>query len=128
MSHASKFRLFKRHQLFYIHRISLHNISARSIQIFKYQVFRAFLHLMLQNLIYYFIRSITRVTTISRPIECTSYATCISGCQLKQWTDVSAHLRVINALIPLISIAFSVHRFWTVPVCKLSFVYPIIET
>ena len=49
-------------------------------------------------------------------------------CQLKQSTDVSAQLRVINALIPLISIAFSVHRVWTVPVCKLSCVYPIIET
>ena len=56
-----------------------------------------------------------------------SYATCKSGCQLKQSIDV-AQLRVINALIPLMSIAFSVHRLWTVPVCKLSCVYPIIET
>ena len=65
---------------------------------------------------------------ISRPTERMSYATCKSGCQLKQSTDVSAQLRVINALIPLISIAFSVHRLWTVPVCKLSCVYPVIET
>ena len=54
-------------------------------------------------------------------------ATCKSGCQLKQSIDV-AQLRAINALIPLMSIAFSVHRLWTVPVCKLSCVYPIIET
>ena len=43
-------------------------------------------------------------------------------------TEVSAQLRVINALIPLISIAFSVHRLWTLPVCKLSCIFPIIET
>ena len=84
--------------------------------------------LILQKLIYYFIYNITWVTTISRPTERMSYATCKSGCQLKQSTDVSAQLRVINALIPLISIAFFIHRLWTVAVCKLSCVYPIIET
>ena len=42
--------------------------------------------------------------------------------------DVLAQLRAINALIPLMSIAFSVHRLWTVPASKLSCVYPIIET
>ena len=31
-------------------------------------------------------------------------------------------------IIPLISIAFSIHGLWTVPVCKLSCVYLIIKT
>ena len=68
------------------------------------------------------------MTPISRPTERMNYATCKSGCQLKQSTDVSAQLRAVNTIIPLMSIAFSVHRLWTVSVCKLSCVYPIIET
>ena len=48
-------------------------------------------------------------------------------CQLKQSTDISAQWRVINTLIPLMSIAFSVYRLWTVPVCEPSCVYPLVE-
>ena len=65
------------------------------------------------------------MTPFSRPIERMSYATCKSGCHLKQTTDISAQWRVIKTLIPLMSIAFSVHRLWTVLVCELSYVYPI---
>ena len=58
--------------------------------------------LMLRKLINYFIQSIIWVTTISRPTERMSYATCKSGCQLKRSIDV-AQFRVINVLIPLMS-------------------------
>ena len=84
--------------------------------------------LMLQKTDLLFYLKYQMMTIISRPTERMSYATCNSGCQLKQSTDVSAQLRVINALFPLMSIAFSVHRLWTVSVCKLSCVYPINET
>ena len=51
-----------------------------------------------------------------------------SGFQPKQSTDVSAQLRVTNTVIPLMSIAFSVHRLRKVSVCELICVYSIIET